>query len=450
MTPTDPFIGKVLAERFEILERLGDGGTGVVYKARQLSVDRIIALKVLGAHVSTDPQWIRRFQNEARAASRLEHPNTVRVIDFGQTREGLLFIAMEYLHGHSLRTEIDQMRRLPHSRVLHIVSQVCASLSEAHAQGIIHRDIKPDNIYLVEKKGAGDVVKVLDFSVAKFDSPDGQLTRAGVVFGTPAYMSPEQGRGVTLDPRSDIYAVGVVAYEMLSGRPPFEHQIPTEVVLMHLRQQPAPLVDVPTPVAQLVMRTLEKEPARRPANAEQLAEECQRIMAELSPQQKRRIGAASAVSPSQLPAAPPPAAVPIATASATDRTMMALPDLPRLGAPPPLEAPLSPPAPPPRLEVSPALGRMSTPRSTERRTVAIFSVDSMSKVAPPQRSSRGTATAPISLRMASPTRIMQPQRRGQKPFRVGALAGSLFWTAWVLFGIGIGVAMHFLLSRGGR
>jgi serine/threonine-protein kinase len=120
--PPDPLVGKVLAERFEILERIGDGGTGVVYKAKQLSVDRIIAVKVLGAHVSTDPQWMKRFQLEARAASRLEHPNTVRVIDFGQTREGLLFIAMEYLNGRSLRAEIDSVRRVPANRTLHIVS----------------------------------------------------------------------------------------------------------------------------------------------------------------------------------------------------------------------------------------------------------------------------------------------------------------------------------------
>ena len=125
--------------------------------------------------------------------------------------------------------------------MLRIISQMCASLSEAHNQGIIHRDIKPDNVYLVDMKGAGDYVKVLDFSVAKLDAPDAQVTRAGVVFGTPQYMSPEQGRGVPLDARSDIYAVGIVAYEMLTGKPPFDAKVPTEVVMMHLRDKPAPL-----------------------------------------------------------------------------------------------------------------------------------------------------------------------------------------------------------------
>src|SRR3954466_1191513 len=245
MAAGDPLVGRVLADRFEILERIGEGGTGVGYRAPPLWVDRDIAIKILGAHVSTDPSWVKRFHNEARAASRLSHPNTVQLIDFGQTKEGLLFIAMEFLSGRSLRAEIEKLGRLPPNRVLRILSQMCASLSEAHNQGIIHRDIKPDNVYLVDMKGAGDYVKVLDFSVAKLDAPDAQVTRAGVVFGTPQYMSPEQGRGVPLDARSDIYAVGIVAYEMLTGKPPFDAKIPTEIVMMHLRDKPAPLQGLP-------------------------------------------------------------------------------------------------------------------------------------------------------------------------------------------------------------
>src|SRR5688572_30804068 len=128
----DPLVGKVLADRFAILERIGEGGMGVVYKAKQLSVDRIIAIKVLGAHVSTDPSWVKRFHNEARAASRLDHPNTVRLIDFGQTKEGLLFIAMELLHGKSLRDIIDREGMIPPVRALKIISQACQSLAEAH------------------------------------------------------------------------------------------------------------------------------------------------------------------------------------------------------------------------------------------------------------------------------------------------------------------------------
>src|SRR5579872_2335688 len=151
----DPLVGRVLAERFEILSRIGEGGTGVVYKAKQLAVDRTIAIKVLGAHVSQDPSWVKRFHNEARAAARLDHPNTVRLIDFGETKEGLLFIAMEFLHGRSLADEIAKVGRLHPQRVLRILSQMLQSLQEAHLQGIIHRDIKPDNVFLVETKGSG-------------------------------------------------------------------------------------------------------------------------------------------------------------------------------------------------------------------------------------------------------------------------------------------------------
>jgi len=279
----DPLVGRVLAERFEILERIGEGGTGVVYRAKQLSVDRIVAIKLLGAHVSTDPSWVKRFHNEARAASRLDHPNTIRLLDFGQTKEGMLFIAMEFLNGKSLRTEIDRLGRLPPNRVLRILSQACASLHEAHQQGIIHRDIKPDNVYLVEMKGGGDFVKVLDFSVAKLDAPDAQVTRAGIVFGTPAYMSPEQGRGVQLDARSDIYALGILAYEMLTGKPPFDAKMPTEVVMMHLREQPAPLVGFPPQIANLVMKALAKDPKQRQQSADEMDQECQACFAELFP-----------------------------------------------------------------------------------------------------------------------------------------------------------------------
>ena len=316
----DPLVGKVLADRFEILERIGEGGTGVVYKAKQLSVDRVVAIKILGAHVSTDPSWVKRFHNEARAASRLDHPNTVRLIDFGQTKEGLLFIAMEFLHGRSLRQELDRVGKLPANRVLRIISQACQSLQEAHSQGIIHRDIKPDNIYLVEMKGAGDFVKVLDFSVAKLDTPDAQVTRAGVVFGTPAYMSPEQGRGVTLDARSDVYALGIVMYEMLSGKPPFDAKIPTEVVMMHLREQPAPLSGVPPQLGALVMKALAKDPAKRQQTADQLDQECQAVMNELFPRQTPGAGVAPVM------AAPP-------SAGAQQRTMIAQPAPNLRGAP---------------------------------------------------------------------------------------------------------------------
>jgi len=478
MTP-DPLVGKVLAERFEILERIGEGGTGVVYKAKQLSVDRVIAIKVLGAHVSTDPSWVKRFHNEARAASRLDHPNTVRLIDFGQTKEGLLFIAMEFLHGRSLRQEIDQRQRLPPNRVLRIVSQMCASLGEAHNQGIIHRDIKPDNVYLAEMKGSGDFVKVLDFSVAKLDAPDAQVTRAGVVFGTPAYMSPEQGRGVVLDARSDIYAVGIVAYEMLTGKPPFDAKIPTEVVMMHLREKPSPLTSAPPQLAAIV----------RQQTAEELDTECQACFAELFPRQtpgsgvQRVIGGPSmpmAASPSQsnpIVSAPPPAAPPVAVgprapaaAHAEMKTMMAGDmQAPVVSRPPPAASSGPPPAassgPPPAAPLAEQKTMMADMQApvlsaaqqqaaqaaqshgsplSNQRTMAVSAPANLPKMG------AGTQLLPDSAGVVAFAREKAAEARqvsGPQAIIPAQPAGALFWIAWVVLGIGIGLGVHFWLAH---
>lgn len=415
MSGPDPLVGKVLAERFEILERIGEGGTGVVYRAKQLSVDRIIAIKVLGAHVSTDPSWVKRFHNEARAASRLDHPNTVRLIDFGQTKEGLLFIAMEFLHGRSLRTEIERLGRLPPNRVLRIVSQMCASLSEAHNQGIIHRDIKPDNVYLVEMKGAGDYVKVLDFSVAKLDAPDAQVTRAGVVFGTPQYMSPEQGRGVPLDPRSDIYAVGIVAYEMLTGKPPFDAKIPTEIVMMHLRDKPAPLTGLPPQLTSLVMRALEKDPAARQQSAEALDAECQACLAELFPRQTPGAGAPVAAAAPRAQSAP---------ATADQRTMMAQ-EAPKIGTQP---------------------GYAPVAGAAEQKTM-------MAQEAPASQmpAGGGTKILPDSAGVVAyaAARAQQARHSSQHQQLRAPPAGPLFWFAWILLGVGAGLGLHYYLALKG-
>jgi serine/threonine-protein kinase len=309
----DPLLGKVLADRFEMIERVGEGGMGTVYRARQVSVDRIVAIKVLNPEIANDPQWVPRFINEAKACSKLQHPNTVRLIDFGQTREGLLFMAMEFLDGMAIRTAIDRFGRMQPQRAMKIIGQCCQSLSEAHNLGIIHRDIKPDNIFLVTLGGQPDFVKILDFSVAKLKQASGSAmqTQAGVVFGTPNYMSPEQGRGLPLDARSDIYALGIVAYEMLMGRPPFTSQNPMEVLAMHVRTPVPPLVGVPDNVAQVVMRSLAKDPAHRQQNVEQLNNECQAVIAQLSMQ---GMGGMSGSVPVQQP---PPGM------SAQQRTMFA-------------------------------------------------------------------------------------------------------------------------------
>ncbi|HEY4238200.1 MAG TPA: protein kinase [Kofleriaceae bacterium] len=282
VAPNDPFVGKVIDGRYEIQQRVGEGGMGVVYKARQLSIDRIIALKMLNQQMAQDPTWVQRFYNEAKACSRLQHPNTIRMFDFGQTQDARLFMTMEFLDGISLRQAINNTGLAP-NRVVKVLIQCCASLAEAHSIGIIHRDIKPDNVFLLNMAGSPDFVKLLDFSVAKLLEGDRMKTQAGVVFGTPQYMSPEQGRGLPLDARSDLYALGILAFEMLTGNVPFNDDNPMTVIQMHLQAQIPPMPQtVPYSVQQIVRRALEKDANRRYQSAGEMMQHCQQVFAEVS------------------------------------------------------------------------------------------------------------------------------------------------------------------------
>jgi len=285
---------------------------GVVYKARQTSIDRVIALKMLNAQMASDPTWVQRFYNEAKACSRLAHPNTIRMFDFGQTSDGRLFMTMEFLDGASLRGAVSKGPLAP-QRVVKILIQCCASLAEAHSIGIIHRDIKPDNVFLLNMAGSPDFVKLLDFSVAKLLEGDRMKTQAGVVFGTPQYMSPEQGRGLPLDARSDLYALGILAFEMLTGNVPFNDENPMSVIQMHLHGAIPPLPQsVPYPVQQIVRRALEKDPGRRYQSSGEMMQHCQQVFAEIT-QGGMSIGAGGMPKtmiaggpPPGLPGMPPP------------------------------------------------------------------------------------------------------------------------------------------------
>jgi eukaryotic-like serine/threonine-protein kinase len=278
----DPFVGKIIDNRYEIQARIGEGGMGVVYKARQTSIDRVIAIKMLNAQMAGDQTWVQRFYNEAKACSRLQHPNTIRMFDFGQTNDGRLFMTMEFLDGMSLREAVSKGPLAP-QRVVKILIQCCASLAEAHSIGIIHRDIKPDNVFLLNMAGSPDFVKLLDFSVAKLLEGDRMKTQAGVVFGTPQYMSPEQGRGLPLDARSDLYALGILAFEMLTGNVPFNDENPMTVIQMHLHGAIPPLAQtIPYSVQQIVRRALEKDPNRRYQSSGEMMQHCQQVFAEVS------------------------------------------------------------------------------------------------------------------------------------------------------------------------
>ena len=273
----DPLLGRTLDERFTLRQLLGRGGMGCVYRALQLSMDREVAVKVLAPEMASSEESVQRFLNEARIASRLRHPNTVMVLDFGQTSDGLLYLAMELLQGRALGDILKSEGALSAERVARIVCQMCDSLEEAHAVGLAHRDLKPDNVFILEGSGHRDTVKVLDFGIARLDEGrDTRLTAPGTVLGTPIYMSPEQVRGQTADARSDIYSLGVMMFELLTGAAPYERGSAVEVMVMHLTA-PVPdvasaLPDAPAELALLVQSMLSKDPAERPDSVREVRE----------------------------------------------------------------------------------------------------------------------------------------------------------------------------------
>jgi serine/threonine-protein kinase len=272
---TDPFIGTVVGERYRIVSRIGVGGMGAVYRAEHTMMRRDLAIKVLLPELGGKEEFARRFEREAESASRLTHPNIITMTDFGRTPEGSLFLVMEFLAGQSLSSAISG-GPMPNARALAIQRQILRGLEHAHAAGIVHRDLKPENIMLVERDGQSDVVKILDFGIAKVTQPQSggeALTQAGVIFGTPEYLSPEQALGEAVDARADIYASGVILYEMLAGRRPFESEDKVKIISMHLAHAPprirdvSPNVDVPLPLEQAVMQALEKSREHRFATA---------------------------------------------------------------------------------------------------------------------------------------------------------------------------------------
>ena len=289
LVPQDPLLGRKLDGKFLIEELLGVGGMGRVYRARQLSLDKVVCVKVLHAGMSTDPTLVGRFHREARAASRLNHPNSITVIDFGQDpTDGALYLAMEYIPGKDLGYVIREEFPLSEARIVHIMDQVLSALADAHAVGIIHRDLKPENIMVTDLRGTRDFVKVLDFGIAKIQEgpTDPGLTQVGMVCGTPEYMSPEQARGEELDARSDLYAAGVIMYQMVTGRLPFTAPTAMATVSKHLIEPPLPPskikgVQVSAPMEKLILRCLSKNRDGRPATALAMQQELASV---LSPQ----------------------------------------------------------------------------------------------------------------------------------------------------------------------
>ncbi len=247
----DPLVGTVVLGKYKIIKQLGEGGMGCVYLAEQQlgSTARKVAIKTLHKHLSHDPHIKARFDREAGTVAALEHPNTIQVYDFGAMEDGTLFLVMEFVQGRSVADILEKDGAMPPARVENILRQVCGSLEEAHGHGIVHRDLKPDNVVLCERAGQKDWVEVLDFGIAKrsseHDPNEAKLTQQGMVLGTPPYMSPEQFTGQPVDVRSDIYALGVMTYEMLVGKYPFEANTAWEWASKHMTEPPRPIETQP-------------------------------------------------------------------------------------------------------------------------------------------------------------------------------------------------------------
>lgn len=264
--------------QYTLKEKLGEGGMGEVYLAQHVLLRRPCALKLIRPERDGDQKNLRRFEREVQATAALTHPNTVQVYDYGHTEDGTFYYVMEYLPGLTLEALVKQAGPLPPARAIHFLRQVCGALAEAHAAGLIHRDIKPGNVMICDRGGTRDVAKLLDFGLVLPPAADGQsekLTQDGTVAGTPAYLSPEQAGGEeAVDVRSDIYSVGALAYFMLTGRPPFAGRTGMRLIAAHLYETPEPLSrlrpDVPADLEAVILRCLAKAANARYPDAESL------------------------------------------------------------------------------------------------------------------------------------------------------------------------------------
>ncbi len=289
-------VGQVVADRYHILKKLGEGGMGAVYLGEHVKMGRKSAIKVMAAAMAQDPDAISRFNREASNASRISHPNVCQIYDFGETPDGLIYLAMEFIEGQSLKDVIEKDGALPVQRAASILKQSADALQAAHDLGIVHRDIKPDNIMVVQGRDGSDVVKVVDFGIARAvggDEPGQKVTKTGLVVGTPEYMSPEQLSGDKLDGRSDIYSLALVLYRMLTGTLPFEADSAQEVMIKRLTDDPMPLDQARTDIAyppklQLVMNVaLARTPAERYQSAAEFGRDTADAVAGMAPPSTR-------------------------------------------------------------------------------------------------------------------------------------------------------------------
>ena len=387
-------IGEVIDESYRLVQHIASGGMAAVYRAEHVRSRQPFAVKVLYRTLTDHPEFAARFQREVQAYRRVQHPHVVSAMDFGRLPDGCLYMVLEFIQGQDLCTRLFHEKPFMATRATKVALEVAQALVAAHGAGVVHRDLKPDNIMLIERGGDRDYVKVVDFGIAKIPVPGQALTAIGSVFGTPDYMAPEQARGAAVDARTDLYTLGIVTYEMLTGKPPFESENLSEVILAQIMNPPPPLPATVDPeLAAVVMQLLEKDPNKRVQTAAELAERLEGIYARLSSPQPVY------APPPAMPAQPayaqpvyaqhgyPPAGMPASAAPlppapfAAGPPLAAQPGLPPLphtavAQPPASYAPMpaaSIPLPPP--------ARLPAPRSSSKTTGCIVALIVLSALA---------------------------------------------------------------------
>lgn len=355
---SNDLVGSIVAERYHVLKKLGEGGMGQVYLAEHVKMGRKSALKVMHPGMVKDVDAISRFNREASNAARISHPNVAAIYDFGETPEGVIYLAMEFVDGQPLTKIIEQTGSLPALRAAEIIRQSGDALAVAHDMGIVHRDLKPDNIMIARTRDGGDLVKVVDFGIAKAAGSEAQkVTKTGLVVGTPEYMSPEQLAGDQLDGRSDIYSLALVAFNMLTGKLPFPADSAQESMIMRLTDRPKSLGEMrpdvawPADVQSVMDRALERDATKRYQTAAEFGRDLYRVIERMPETEAAALGTQVLGLPPTRVGAPSADAPPVVAAS-TQPTPAVVPPTTAPGAPAP--------AAPPRRFSTPMIAGLST------------------------------------------------------------------------------------------
>lgn len=298
---TRGLLGQTIDHRYRVDSLIGEGGMGLVYRVTHTRLNKTLALKVLRRENTSDPEVVERFQREAESASAIGSEHIIDILDFGELSDGSTYFVMEALDGVDLIDAIDEVERLPEDRAIRIALQVCRALTAAHDAGIVHRDLKPENVFLIRREEQEDFVKILDFGIAKVAHGPSRLTRAGEVIGTPHYMSPEQCKGAGVDHRTDIYALGVLLYEMVTGYVPHDADTLMGILTKHVQEEPvAPQIratDVSDELGAVIMRCLQKAPDHRYQSMHDLLADLERVKAGLPPVDPPSVTSAAVRSP---------------------------------------------------------------------------------------------------------------------------------------------------------